>query len=225
MTNIPTRALGRHGLHVSALGLGCMGMSDFYGDAAERNEPESISVIHRAIEIGVNFLDTSDMYGPWTNEELVGKAIAGRRAEFVVATKFGIVRDPANPARRGANGRPEYVRACCDASLKRLNTDYIDLFYQHRIDKSVPIEETIGAMAELVTAGKVRYLGMSEAGPANLRRAAAVLSEKTPPAVKDMARKAADEVKQHPIASTAAALTAAAALISLLASARKKKTA
>ena len=173
MTNIPTRALGRHGLHVSALGLGCMGMSDFYGDAAARNEQESISVIHRSIEIGVNFLDTSDMYGPHTNEELVGRAIHDRRDQVVLATKFGIMRDPNDPTRRGANGRPEYVRASVEGSLKRLKTDYIDLYYQHRIDRSVPIEETVGAMADLVKAGKVRYLGLSEAGPANLRKAAA----------------------------------------------------
>ncbi|MEO7361260.1 MAG: aldo/keto reductase, partial [Gemmatimonadaceae bacterium] len=170
---MPTRALGRQGLHVSALGLGCMGMSDFYGDAAARNEQENISVIHRAIEIGVNFLDTSDMYGPHTNEELVGRAIHDRREKVVLATKFGIMRDPNDPARRGANGRPEYVRASVEGSLKRLNTDYIDLYYQHRIDKSVPIEETVGAMAELVKEGKVRYLGLSEAGPTNLRKAAA----------------------------------------------------
>lgn len=150
-----------------------MGMSDFYGDAAERNENDNIATLHRAIEIGVSFLDTSDMYGPHTNEELVGRAIHDRRDKVVLATKFGIVRDPANPTRRGANGRPEYVRASVEGSLKRLKTDYIDLYYQHRIDKSVPIEETIGAMAELVKEGKVRYLGMSEAGPANLRKAAA----------------------------------------------------
>lgn len=173
MTNFPTRPLGRHGLRVSALGLGCMGMSDFYGDAAQRDEQESISVIHRAIEIGVTFLDTSDMYGPHTNEELVGRAIHDRRDQVTLATKFGIMRDPANPNRRGANGRPEYVKASCEGSLKRLKTDYIDLYYQHRIDKSVPIEETVGAMAELVKEGKVRYLGLSEAGPNNLRKAAA----------------------------------------------------
>lgn len=167
----PTRALGRQGLRVSALGLGCMGMSEFYGNAADRSDAESISVIHRALDLGINFLDTSDIYGPHTNEELVGRAIHGRRNEFVVATKFGIVRDMRNSDKRRANGSPEYVKASCEASLKRLNTDYIDLYYQHRIDKSVPIEETIGAMADLVKEGKVRYLGMSEAGPQNLRRA------------------------------------------------------
>jgi aryl-alcohol dehydrogenase-like predicted oxidoreductase len=174
MTTFPTRALGRHGLRVSAIGLGCMGMSDFYGAAADRTDEQGMAVIHRARDLGITLLDTSDIYGPWTNEQLVGKAIHGQRDQYIVATKFGIVRDPAHPERRGANGRPEYVRACCEASLTRLNTDYIDLYYQHRIDKSVPIEETIGAMADLVREGKVRYLGMSEAGPANLRRAAAV---------------------------------------------------
>ncbi len=174
MTHIATRALGTQGLRVGAVGLGCMGMSDFYGDAAQRSEAQGIAVIHRALEIGVTMLDTSDMYGPHTNEQLVGRAIRDRRDKAVLATKFGILRDPANPARRGACGTPEYVRSSCDASLKRLGTDHIDLYYQHRIDKSVPIEDTIGAMSELVTAGKVRYLGMSEAGPANLRRAMVV---------------------------------------------------
>ncbi|MGV3708065.1 MAG: aldo/keto reductase [Gemmatimonas sp.] len=171
MALYPTRKLGRQGLEVSAIGLGCMGMSDFYGDAASRSESEGITVIHHALERGVNFLDTSDVYGPHTNETLVGKAIRDRRDKAVLATKFGIVRDPANPNSRGANGRPDYVRASCEASLKRLGTDYIDLYYQHRIDRNVPIEETIGAMGELVKEGKVRYLGMSEAGAANLRRA------------------------------------------------------
>lgn len=173
MTTFPTRALGRHGLRVSALGLGCMGMSDFYGTAADRNDTDSIAVIHHAIDKGISFLDTSDIYGPHTNEQLVGRAIHDRREQVVLATKFGIMRDPANPERRGANGRPEYVRASCEASLKRLNTDYIDLYYQHRVDKGVPIEETVGAMAQLVTEGKVRFLGLSEAGPKNLRKAAA----------------------------------------------------
>ena len=148
-----------------------MGMSDFYGDAATRSDVENVATIHHAIERGVNFLDTSDIYGPHTNEDLVGRAVHDRRERVVLATKFGIVRDPGNKNSRGANGRPEYVRSACEASLKRLNTDYIDLYYQHRIDKSVPIEETVGAMAQLVAEGKVRYLGLSEAGPANLRRA------------------------------------------------------
>lgn len=173
MTPLPTRALGRHGLHVSAIGLGCMGMSDFYGTAADRNDANSIKVIHHALDIGVTFLDTSDVYGPHTNEQLVGRAVHDRRDRVAIATKFGIVRDPNDASRRGANGRPEYVRAACEASLKRLDTDYIDLYYQHRIDKSVPIEETVGAMAQLVAEGKVRYLGLSEAGPANLRKAVA----------------------------------------------------
>lgn len=148
-----------------------MGMSDFYGDAAKRSDTENVATIHHAIERGVDFLDTSDIYGPYTNEELVGRAINDRRDRVVLATKFGILRDASNPNLRGANGRPEYVRSACEASLKRLNTDYIDLYYQHRIDKSVPIEDTVGAMAQLVTEGKVRYLGLSEAGPANLRKA------------------------------------------------------
>jgi len=174
MTSLPTRALGRQGLRVSAIGLGCMGMSDFYGDAAARTDAQGIAVLHRAIELGVTLFDTADVYGPFTNEALVGRATSDRRDRVVLATKFGIVRDPAFPERRGANGRPEYVRACCEASLTRLKTDYIDLYYLHRIDKAVPIEDTIGAMADLVAEGKVRYIGMSEAGPANLRRAAAV---------------------------------------------------
>ncbi len=174
MTSIPQRNLGRQGLRVSALGLGCMGMSAFYGSEADRDEANAIRVIHRALDIGVTLLDTADIYGPHTNEVLVGRAIADRRDRAIVATKFGIVYDPADPTRRGASGHPDYVRACCEASLRRLGIDTIDLFYQHRVDKSVPIEDTVGAMSELVTEGKVRFLGLSEAGPATLRRAHAV---------------------------------------------------
>ena len=165
-----TRTLGRPGLDVSALGLGCMGMSDFYGD---RDEAESIATIHRALDLGVTFLDTADMYGVGANEELVGRAVRERREWVVVATKFGNVRGP-DGSFRGVNGRPDYVRAACDASLKRTGLDVIDLYYQHRVDPDVAIEETVGAMAELVTAGKVRYLGLSEAAPATIRRAHAV---------------------------------------------------
>jgi len=165
------RTLGTEGLAVSAEGLGCMGMSEFYGTT---DEAEAIATIHRALDQGVTFLDTSDIYGPHTNEQLVGQAIADRRDEVVLATKFGIVRDPENPARRGVNGRPDYVLRSCDASLRRLRVDHIDLYYQHRVDPGVPIEETVGAMAELVDAGKVRFLGLSEAGPDTIRRAHAV---------------------------------------------------
>ncbi len=165
-----TRTLGSDGLEVSALGLGCMGMSEFYGSA---DEGEAIATIHRALELGVSFLDTSDMYGPHTNEQLVGKAIADRRDQVVLATKFGIQRG-ADPSQRSINGRPEYVREACEASLRRLGVDHIDLYYQHRVDKTVAIEETVGAMAELVQEGKVRHLGLSEAAPATIRRAQAV---------------------------------------------------
>jgi len=166
-----TIALGTQGLEVSRQGLGCMGMSDFYGPG---DDDESSATIHRALELGVTFFDTSDMYGPHTNEVLVGKALAGRRDEAVIATKFGIVRDPDDPSKRAINGRPEYVRQACDGSLTRLGVDHIDLYYQHRVDPDTPIEETVGAMAELVAQGKVRFLGLSEAAPDTVRRADAV---------------------------------------------------
>jgi aryl-alcohol dehydrogenase-like predicted oxidoreductase len=166
-----TRRVGSQGLEVGAIGLGCMGMSDFYGP---RDETESIATLARALELGVTLLDTADVYGPHANEELLGRFLRARaRESLVLATKFGIVRG-ADPQARGVNGRPEYVRACCDASLKRLGLDTIDLYYQHRVDPKTPIEETVGAMAELVRAGKVRYLGLSEASPSTLRRAHAI---------------------------------------------------
>jgi aryl-alcohol dehydrogenase-like predicted oxidoreductase len=162
------RKLGGQGLVVSEQGLGCMGMSEFYGAT---DEVESLATLNRALELGIDFFDTSDMYGPYKNEELLGKAFRTRRDSVIIATKFGIQRDPTTPTGRSINGRPEYVREACEGSLKRLGIECIDLYYQHRVDTNVPIEDTVGAMAELVHAGKVRYLGLSEAGPRTIRRA------------------------------------------------------
>jgi len=166
--NSKVRRLGNQGLQTFGIGLGCMGMSEFYGPS---NETESVATIHRALELGITMLDTADMYGPFKNEELVGRAIKGKRDRVVLATKFGNVRDPRDPTKRGINGRPEYVREACEGSLKRLDVDTIDLYYQHRVDPNTPIEETVGAMGDLVKEGKVRYIGLSEAAVTTIRRA------------------------------------------------------